>query len=559
MSFEQIITHQSRMSDMFRDELHYRIPKFQREYSWKDTHIDEFMEDLTTQYDDIQKGKKINMHFFGPMMFIEHEDTKWTVVDGQQRLTTSMLFFIVIRNLYKKYNKTPEFDLEIINNALYNTETKSKSLRLELGYHNNDVFTLIHDANQLSDISINTLDTRNKLLLKAALRIESTLNTIIKNFDNDQKFLYLKGLYNHFGRYFVIVRMQIKNEGSAYRIFDSMNNRGKKLTQSELVKNLLLESIDKLDSAHIQDWYKKWVYVQKKLNDTTPRIDEDLFLKQYLIVNHKSNDISQANVFNNIVTKIKHEHYSPKTMIDDLVTFSKNYRELKTPLGLDESTKEKLLDLNLLSAKAVYPPLLKCHKLLQDKKINNDTFLKIIDMITIFFFRVRTILRTTPGKMEKFFAGLCHTIMDDISSITINDILKQSELYPTNNLFIENFKISCDDMSPNIAKYVLYKIEHNITSKTKLEYASTRSAKLEHIDLTISQEFDNLGNLTLTNENIPNDSWLGFENKCSIHYKIDDFLITRNICEYQLWNYDSIMSRKNKLLSDKRIQEIWSL
>ena len=549
MSFEQIITHQSRMSDMFRDGLQYRIPKFQREYSWKDTHIDEFMEDLTTQYGDIQNGKKIDMHFFGPMMLIEHEDTTWTVVDGQQRLTTSMLFFMVIRNLYQKYNKTPEFDLEIINNALYNTETKSKSLRLELGYHNNAAFTLIHEANQLSDISIKKLDMRNKLLLKAALRIESTLNAIVKNFDNDQKFLYLKGLYNHFGRYFVIVRMQIKNEGSAYRIFDSMNNRGKKLTQSELVKNLLLESIDKLDSAHIKDWHNKWLYIQKKLNDAKPRIDEDLFLKQYLIVNHKSDDISQANVFNNIITKIKNEQYSPKTMIDDLVIFSEYYRELKTPLRLNESIKEKLLDLNLLSAKAVYPPLLKYYKLLQDKKINNDTFLKIVDMITIFFFRVRTILRTAPGKMEKFFVSLCHTITNNISSITINDLLKQSELYPTNKLFIENFKISCDDMYLNIAKYVLYKIEHNIAFKTKLEYASTRSAKLDHIDLNISQKFNNLGNLTLTNQNIPNDNWLEFEDKCSIYYKDDDFLITKDICEYPLWNDNSIMSRKNKLLS----------
>ena len=76
---------------------YYQIPDYQRPYSWNDEQIEQL-------WDDIYSAMKSNdeSYFLGPMILIRTNDGYFEVVDGQQRLTTLMILFCVLRDLYLK-------------------------------------------------------------------------------------------------------------------------------------------------------------------------------------------------------------------------------------------------------------------------------------------------------------------------------------------------------------------------------------------------------------------------------------------------------------------------
>ena len=74
------------------DDYHFKVPKYQRKYSWSKKEIDAFLEDLKNVHkDNTVKPKK---YFFGSMVF--EGSVKTTIIDGQQRLATVSLFLASI-------------------------------------------------------------------------------------------------------------------------------------------------------------------------------------------------------------------------------------------------------------------------------------------------------------------------------------------------------------------------------------------------------------------------------------------------------------------------------
>lgn len=87
------------------------IPDYQREYDWDDTEIDEFLDDLN----DLEKDEK---YFIGHMVFEgDFNGTKFSVIDGQQRITTTTILLCVVRDLLIQINSIPSIKLaEAIHN-----------------------------------------------------------------------------------------------------------------------------------------------------------------------------------------------------------------------------------------------------------------------------------------------------------------------------------------------------------------------------------------------------------------------------------------------------------
>ncbi|GEM_PF-3876756 len=69
---------------------YYRIPRFQRPYSWTRENIQEF-------WDDVVRDNPED-YFIGSMVVFKESNQRFGVVDGQQRLTTIMILLAMIRN-----------------------------------------------------------------------------------------------------------------------------------------------------------------------------------------------------------------------------------------------------------------------------------------------------------------------------------------------------------------------------------------------------------------------------------------------------------------------------
>ena len=89
-------------------QYHYTVPKFQREYSWIDEHVEEFMDDLMQHL----KDNKNEHYFFGSIYLCRTNDKNmWIVVDGQQRLATTMIFLVVVRFM-EYFASTIQYELD---------------------------------------------------------------------------------------------------------------------------------------------------------------------------------------------------------------------------------------------------------------------------------------------------------------------------------------------------------------------------------------------------------------------------------------------------------------
>ena len=96
MARKSVDIDQYPMKDIFDGADRYIVPLFQREYKWtEEKGLMDFWDDLTQHYNS-ETERKTQYHF-GPIMLInENEAVKdFRVVDGQQRLTTSLLLLII--------------------------------------------------------------------------------------------------------------------------------------------------------------------------------------------------------------------------------------------------------------------------------------------------------------------------------------------------------------------------------------------------------------------------------------------------------------------------------
>ena len=83
-----------RINQILSGTTEYKIPAYQRPYSWEKDEVVQFLTDL---YESFTNGD--NEYFIGSLIAIEHETNKlFDVVDGQQRLTTLNLIFASFRN-----------------------------------------------------------------------------------------------------------------------------------------------------------------------------------------------------------------------------------------------------------------------------------------------------------------------------------------------------------------------------------------------------------------------------------------------------------------------------
>src|SRR5258707_15262103 len=68
------------------------VPPNQRDYSWKDEHVNDLYDDLTAAID-----AQAEEYFLGSIVVIKQQDDRLMVVDGQQRLATTLILFGAIR------------------------------------------------------------------------------------------------------------------------------------------------------------------------------------------------------------------------------------------------------------------------------------------------------------------------------------------------------------------------------------------------------------------------------------------------------------------------------
>lgn len=306
--------HEYPISKIFCDDYLFRIPSYQRPYSWRAEQASELVTDLQ----DYIKGKSgsielLNPYFLGSIVLIKEDSSDSEVIDGQQRLTTLTILFSVLRSLIK--------DDEIIGEITkYIGQKGSKLLgnkdtfRISLRPRDQNFFKkYIQESDNIQDlfeISTELKDSQEN--------IKNNAYCIYNQLKNEsQEELFRLTQFILIGCYLVIVATP--DMDSAYRIFSVMNDRGLDLSATDILKSNIIGGVLEEES---QEYTDKWEDIEESIGRESFR---DLFSHIRMIYRRSKPQGTLVKEFNEHVKATE----SPKKFIDSvLVPYSKSYTNL---------------------------------------------------------------------------------------------------------------------------------------------------------------------------------------------------------------------------------------
>lgn len=302
----------SSLDSLFREKL-FRIPDYQRGYAWQRPQLKDFWEDLVnlsdgrSHYTGVLTLKEIASQEIKDSekehwLIEDHSYKLYHIVDGQQRLTTFIIFLQAFISFYKSL---PE-NVDKPDNEIYITENLTvadvQSKYLFKIKPTGDQFRTYKFGYTVDNPSYDYL--RYKILNEAGsglvqetfytLNLTNAKRYFTEQFDELHKKSGVAGLqdiYKKLTKRFFFNEYIIKDEFDVFVAFETMNNRGKKLSDLELLKNRLiylttLYSDKELDPAgrkslrdRINDAWKE-VYHQLGRNKMRPLNDDD-FLRAH--------------------------------------------------------------------------------------------------------------------------------------------------------------------------------------------------------------------------------------------------------------------------------------
>ncbi len=112
------------------NDVTFFIPPYQRNYEWTDEQCRVFLDDIITTYSNNSKGKA-SEHFFGSITYFQTETvfgqpSKLVLIDGQQRITTTMLFLVALRDIIGDNQLSQFIDSKYLKNNAVQGETEYK-------------------------------------------------------------------------------------------------------------------------------------------------------------------------------------------------------------------------------------------------------------------------------------------------------------------------------------------------------------------------------------------------------------------------------------------------
>lgn len=300
------------LRDIFKDRI-FRIPDFQRGYSWNKSQLEDLWEDLQNldetrkHYTGMLTVEPVNDvggdRWKNDQWLIERGDKPFYVIDGQQRLTT---LIILLNELLKGEgninSKSKEYWKELfLYERLDDTHNSFK-----FGYETDNPSDEFFKTKVLEQYSYSADKYSENLYTLNLSNAKKFFSDKLKSFDEQEKQVLFKKLVNQltFNYY------EIENPTDVFVTFETMNNRGKQLSVFELLKNRLIylstiipnsSDVQRYDlRKEINDvWATVYEYLGK--NPQNP-LDEDAFLKNHWIM-YYSYSRDKANVFIDFLLK----------------------------------------------------------------------------------------------------------------------------------------------------------------------------------------------------------------------------------------------------------------
>ncbi|MDP4200813.1 MAG: DUF262 domain-containing HNH endonuclease family protein [Bacteroidota bacterium] len=450
---------------ILEDSATYRVPYFQREYSWRS-------DDWTAFYEDLEAVRSSKEgHFFGFMTFRTAVDGDIEIIEGQQRLSTVCIFLAVVRDIYYAVNDLDWKDLDkYINRQPGFKSTDLVTPRLRLSRMNADYFqTFIQKASapetKLANQKKSKLSVTNQLILGAYKYFYDQLQLASSRLSKDESDGFYSSMVEACTSKLVIVTTYVTDEIVAYNIFQTLNGRGLDLTLTDLLKVYLFEMVGK---AKTNVALERWDIIRETLSS----VNTNAFLRHFWL---STRSLVQEQKLLTEVKKSVHTGRQALSLLDELKEEAGVYDSLLNPNPEDWSDPEiadLLEELQILSTQQPLPLLLA-----GQKRFPLSEFKKLIRLCIAFVFRYQTIGELENKEMERLFSGLAIDIRKKSVKNTAEVSERMQALYPRDDAFKAQF-LGKTVKARQVAKYILSRIEDHLGGDTE---KVAKTITLEHI------------------------------------------------------------------------------
>lgn len=544
------------------------IPPFQRAYAWGRSEIERYFSDVTRIIEselDAEQHDKLE-HFFGTVVIKEEKAgfaNKSVVVDGQQRLTTTLIFLIALRDS-EADDKTKEFITQnyLTNNASsFQDKIKLKQVTKDWGSYR----ALVMGDSPKPGIIKNAYEQFTRLINEKK-RLNSAVTSAC----------YLQAIQRINVAVIFLDERPFKGEDPQI-IFETLNSLGKPLTLSDLVRNFILLNMESEKQSDIYEntWHPK---IENVLNENTSK-----FFRDYLQYKMSSSlkvvsDNNTKELYRQFKEFVETQFENHNDFINDITRFVNPYKwiisenindTISSNTTNDKEIKELLRNIfHDIKAEAFKPfvlGLLEYHRYKIDGiSMSDDVLINSLSLIKIYLIR-RRILGLTQGENKNIV-----TLSKKIEGITKGN---NSMLDMLTNLFYRLRLPNDDEVKINLnminfyeglkkySKFILGKIEEHNT-KVAVDFRNPKIT-IEHImpqalndswknDLGGSfkeihkKYLHNIGNLILTefNSEIGNKP---FEEKKK---KISTSSLNYRLCitSKEIWNEKSIIEHQEDMV-----------
>ena len=204
--------NQQTIGGLFSSKIQFQIPVYQRAYAWDKSNWKTFLEDIQ------ESSRHDNNYSYGSILLKTIEqDTKYDIIDGQQRITTLILF---MRAMINVLNKRPDEDgkiKELVGDLVEDYIIKKGKLRLEVVEYDRDCFRAV--VSEGRDTYTPNSPSQSQIIA-AISYFERELGLL-----ETEELMQICKTIEHTD----ITRIELDGEKEAALMFELQNNRGKDL------------------------------------------------------------------------------------------------------------------------------------------------------------------------------------------------------------------------------------------------------------------------------------------------------------------------------------------
>lgn len=472
-------TENNSLRKLLGNGLFYKIPRFQRDYSW----TLEQWEDLWTDILNTIKApsQEDDSHYMGYLVLQSTDDKTFEVIDGQQRLTTlTLIILAVIKNLQRLIDEKnePEQNIQRINQIrqtyigyLDPVSLVSKS-KLTLNHNNNDYFQ--HYIIPLEKLPQRGFKASEHLLRKSFEWFDAQVSSLLKSVVS-YKGQYLAKFVEDLSDALFFTVITVTDELNAYKVFETLNSRGVRLSSTDLLKNYLFSVLDTNSEAQyeLDILEKRWLQMESRLqSEKFPDFLRVYWNSKYKLSRH-------SELFKTVKNNVK-DRVGVFGLIKGLESDLDNYLALISPelSDFNEADKTNLAILRMFRVRQPYPLLLSAKR-----KFTQKEFSSLLRAIVVITFRYNTIGSYSPTDQEKVYCAVAEKISSN-EILDLKDVWSYLKpIYIDDERFYLDFCCksinTSDSRSRKLVRYILCLIEKNI-SGTSLDFTSD-SLNIEHI------------------------------------------------------------------------------